>query len=577
MLDWLADPWTSGLMRRAFFEAMLVGGLCGVLGCFVLVRGLAFLGEAIAHTVILGVVLAFLVGLPVAAGAVALAAVTVLLTSAIGDDRRFSVDTAIGVLLPSLFGAGVALIALSDGYRQSLDDVLFGAILATTETDLALAAAACALTAVVLALAGKELVLVAFDRAVAQAMGYRTRLLDVLLLGIVALAVVVALRAVGNVLLAGLLLGPPVTARLLCKTFWPMAACAAGVGVAASIAGLYLSWYVEVGGGAAIVLVVAVMFAAVAIGVRLTGALRPSVVGVGLVLITGALVGCGSDDSGVASRGGGRVAVVATTMQLQDFARQVGGGRVEVAGILGPDDEPHEYDPTPDDADAVSDADVVVENGANLDGWLDDLLANAGGEAPRVTATEGIDLLSTDEEGFPGDPHVWHDPGAAKAMVDNVAAGLAEADPDGRATYERNAETYKRRLDAMARQIRTELGSVPAARRKLVTTHDAFGYFGRAYDIDIVGTVLPSVTTEAETSARRVRELIDTIEREGVTVIFTEQGVDPKLERQIADEAGVEVETGLYADVLGPEGSGAEELIDAELANARAMAAAFRR
>ena len=271
MLDWLADPWTSALMRRAFLEAMLVGGLCGVLGCFVLVRGLAFLGESIAHTIVLGVVLAFLVGLPTAAGAAVLAIVTVLLTTAIGDDRRFSADTAMGILLPSLFGAGVALISLSDGYRSNLDDVLFGTILGATETDLALVLGAGALTAVALVLTGKELALVAFDRSMAEAMGYRTGLLDLVLLGVVALAVVVSLRAVGNVLLAGLLLGPPVTARMLCESFWRMAACAALLGVAASCAGLYLSWYVDVGGGAAIVLVVAATFVVVAIGVRLAG------------------------------------------------------------------------------------------------------------------------------------------------------------------------------------------------------------------------------------------------------------------------------------------------------------------
>lgn len=301
---------------------------------------------------------------------------------------------------------------------------------------------------------------------------------------------------------------------------------------------------------------------------------------IAVLLIAGAPgAGCGSDDPGAGGGGGGggKVKVVATTMQLQDFARQVGGDCVQVDGILGPNDEPHEYEPTPADADAVSGADVVVENGANLDEWLDDLLANAGGEATRVTATQRIELLPTDEEGFPGDPHVWHDPSLAKKMVDNVAAGLAKADPGGRGAYERNAEAYKRRLDEMAAQIRSELGSVPKAERKLVTTHDAFGYFGRAYDVEIVGTVLPSVTTETETSGRQVRELVDTINRERVEVIFTERGVDPKLERQIGKEAGVEVETSLYADVLGPKGSGAEAFIDAERANGRAMAAAFRR
>lgn len=268
MLDWLADPWTSALMRRAFLEAILVAALCGALGCFVLVRGLAFLGESIAHTIVLGVILAFLVGLPIGVGAAFLAAVTVLLTSSIASDRRFSVDTATGILLPSLFGAGVGLIALTDGYQSRIADVLFGTILAATETDLALAAGAGVVSVAVLVVAGKELTLVAFDRTMAQSMGYRVALLDLLLLGVVALAVVVSLRAVGNVLLAGLLLGPPATARLVCRSFWPMAACAATFGALAALTGLYVSFHVEVGGGAAIVLVIATGFALTALVTR---------------------------------------------------------------------------------------------------------------------------------------------------------------------------------------------------------------------------------------------------------------------------------------------------------------------
>lgn len=291
--------------------------------------------------------------------------------------------------------------------------------------------------------------------------------------------------------------------------------------------------------------------------------------------------GCGGDDepAGGGSEGGGSAAklpVVATTMQLQDFTRQVGGERVEVTGILGPEAEPHEYQPTPEDADAISEAEVVVENGANLDEWLDDLLQNAGSQALRVTAADGIELLPTEEEGFPGDPHVWHDPSGAKRMVDNVAAGLTAADPEGRATYEANADAYKGELDAMAAEINAMFEPVPQEERNLVTTHDAFGYFARAYDVDIVGSVLPTVTTESEPSARQVRQLVEEIRSEDVQVIFTEEAVDPQLERQVAQEAGAQVSTSLYADVLGDEGSGAETFIDAELANARAMLEAWQ-
>ena len=286
---------------------------------------------------------------------------------------------------------------------------------------------------------------------------------------------------------------------------------------------------------------------------------------------------CGGDGGqGPAARTGASLAVVATTMQLQDFARQVGGARIEVTGILGPDDEPHAYEPTPSDAEALADADVVVENGANLDEWLGDLLANAGSQARRVTAADGIELLPTEEEGFPGDPHVWHDPDHAKAMVDNLARGLAAADPEGTATYRRNATAYKARLDRMADRIRATFAPIPAGRRDLITTHDAFGYFVRAYQLNQVGTVLASVSTEAEPSGQQVRKLVDAIRAQGVQAIFTEAAVDASLERQIAEEAGAAVSTSLYADGLGPPGSAADTHVKAELANAKAMAAAWR-
>lgn len=268
-LDWIAEPWASGLMRRAFAETILAGAACGALGCFVLVRGLAFLGESVAHTIILGVALAFLAGFPVGLGVVAVAAGTVILVQGISADRRLSRDTAMGIVLPSLFGAGVALIALSEGYRTRLEDVLFGAVLGVTEADVALAALVVGITALTLLVAGKELVLVAFDGSQAAAMGYRVALLDALLLGVVALAAVIALRAVGNVLLTALLLGPPATARLLCRAFWPMAALAAGWAAAAGVIGLYATWYLDVGAGPAIVLVVVAGYLAAALGAYL--------------------------------------------------------------------------------------------------------------------------------------------------------------------------------------------------------------------------------------------------------------------------------------------------------------------
>jgi len=280
------------------------------------------------------------------------------------------------------------------------------------------------------------------------------------------------------------------------------------------------------------------------------------------------MLGCGATEG---RRGAGeRLPVVATTMPLQDFVRQAGGDRVEVAGILDAGSEPHAYEPTPSDADAVARARVVVANGAGLDDWLDDLLAQAGADAVRVEATRGLRLL-------PGDPHAWHDPELAKRMVDTIAAGLVRADPAGRETYRRNAAAYRARLDRMAADIRRRFADVPRVRRVLVTSHDAFGHFARAYDVEVVGSVLPAATAGAEPSARQVRRLVQDITTRGVRTIFTEKGTDPRVERRIAEETGARVSPALHADTLGPPGSGESTFVEAELANARAMRVAWDR
>ena len=256
VLDWIAEPWGAGFMRRAFAEAVLCGSTSGALGGFVLVRRLSFLGESISHTVVLGAALALLLGLPLGLGGVVIAVATAGLTGAIASDRRLSADTATGILLPSLFAAGVVVLAATGGARR-IDDLLFGSILGVSGEDLVLAGLVALAVLVVFGVAGKELAFVAFDRVSARALGYRVALLDAVLLTLVALAVTAGLRAVGSILLAGLLLGPPLAARLVCRTFWPMVALAAVLGAVGGVAGVYLSWHLEVGAGPAIVLAVA--------------------------------------------------------------------------------------------------------------------------------------------------------------------------------------------------------------------------------------------------------------------------------------------------------------------------------
>jgi zinc/manganese transport system substrate-binding protein len=284
-----------------------------------------------------------------------------------------------------------------------------------------------------------------------------------------------------------------------------------------------------------------------------------------------AMAGCGDGDSGA---GGGELTVVATTTQVADLVRNVGGSRVDVHGILGTNADPHDYEPRPSDVAAISDAPVVFKSGGDIDGWLDELIENAGGERRVVSLIESVRTIGGDSRGEDedGDPHWWEDPRNAIRAVAAIRDALIEADRSGRRVYEHNAAAYLQKLRALDGTIADCMGRVPTDERKLVTTHDALRYFADRYDVEVVGALIPSLSTQAQPSARDINELVDQIREEGVNAIFPETALNERLEEAVSREAGAEVGGQLWADALGPEGSGAETYLDAMRANADTMA-----
>jgi ABC-type Zn uptake system ZnuABC Zn-binding protein ZnuA len=278
-----------------------------------------------------------------------------------------------------------------------------------------------------------------------------------------------------------------------------------------------------------------------------------------LVAAAVAVAGCG-DDAG----SGDGLSVVATTTQAADMARQVGGDRVNVEGMLRPGGDPHDYEPRPSDVAAVAGAAVVFRSGGEVDDWLGDVIDNAGGDADVVSLIDSVKRLDDD-------PHWWQDPRNAMRAVEAIRAELSKADPGGRATYARNAERTIQRLRRLDRKIAGCVARVPAAKRKIVTTHDALGYFARRYGVEVVGAVIPSLSTQAQASAGDVQRLVEQIRGEGVEAVFPESSVNPDIERAIAHEAGARIGDSLYADSLGPKGSAGETYIGALAADARRL------
>lgn len=314
-----------------------------------------------------------------------------------------------------------------------------------------------------------------------------------------------------------------------------------------------------------------------------------------------AAIGCGSDEAGET---GGEVGAVATTTHVADLVRNVGGERVGVGEFLTAGTDPHDYEPRPSDALAVSEADVVFRSGGDLDEWLAGVIDNAGGEAEVVTLLDEVEAIegepheehgdSGDHEGEGGgeaehadddeheaegehsdDPHWWQDPRNAIVAVETIADALAEADPEGEEAYRENAAEYVQRLERLDEEIARCMEQVPEAERKLVTTHDAYGYFAERYDVEIVGALIPSRSTQAQPSAGGTANLVSQIEEEGVNAIFPESPLNPELEQAVAGETGATVGDPLWADSLGPEGSGGATYVEALASDAEAMAEGF--
>jgi ABC-type Zn uptake system ZnuABC Zn-binding protein ZnuA len=302
---------------------------------------------------------------------------------------------------------------------------------------------------------------------------------------------------------------------------------------------------------------------------------RPlSVVVVGLAA-AGVLAGCGSsDDAASASGSSGRssrpaLKVVATTTQVADFARNIGGDRTAVTQILKPNVDPHDYEPSPADVQAIATADLVVKNGVGLERFLDQTISSAGFAGTVVDASKGVPVRPGSGEAAEkeGDPHIWHDPRNAKIMVRNIADALATKDPADKDTFERNYTDYAAKIDALDKDIQAKIDALPAGQRKLVTNHDAFGYYVLRYKLEFVGSIIPSSDTSAELSGKDITDLVAKIKATGVKAIFSESSLPPRTAETIGREAGVRVVEGadaLYGDTLGPAGSDGETYLKME-------------
>lgn len=565
MLEILQLPY----VQRGLIEVLILAPAAGLVGTWIVLRGLAFYSHAVGAAAFPGLVLADGLGFAAGLGAFGTAAIVAGGVTLLAGRRHSGYDSLTAIVLVGCLAAGVILA--SDVFRSgsSVETLLFGSLLVIERSDLVLAGAVGAVALLATYGLGPRWTATGFDPAAARSLGLRSSLPDLALLVLIALVAIASLAALGALLATALFVIPAATVRLWTRRLLAWQVASVALVALEGTLGLWLAVETNAPPGATIAVVAGAIFA-LALLARALRSRRGMALLVGACL-AGILAGCGGDPE-TAGVDPDALRVVATTTQIGDFARQVGGDEVSVTQILSPNTDAHDYEPRPDDVRAAAEADIVFVNGAGLDPWMEGVIGQSGGD-PAV-----VDLGETDFPlRVPGeeDPHWWHDPVGVRAAIVVMRDALIAADPERRDGLSRGASAYLAKLEALDAGIRRCFRAVPPAERTLVTDHDAFGYFTRRYGITFVGAVIPSQTTQAQPSAGDVARLVTLIRRERVRAVFPESSINPRLAEAVARETGASVGDTLYGDSLGPEGSSGDTYLRMEAANAAAMVRGF--
>ena len=300
-----------------------------------------------------------------------------------------------------------------------------------------------------------------------------------------------------------------------------------------------------------------------------------------------ALAGAGASRHAAAQ--GSKLKVVATFSVLEDWLKTIGGDAIELSTIVPAGGDTHSFDPTPEQVASLSDANLIFEIGLGFETWLDDMVAASDTSATRIVVSEGItvrtltegedhDHESTSDEHAHGntDPHIWGNVQNAITACGTIATALGQGDLDMRSTFQRAHDAYVGQLGALDGWVKAQIGGVPAGERRIVTSHDALGYYTDAYGIEIVGTILGLSTEEAEPSAQQIAELVEQIRSANVKAMFPENVENPQLLEAVAQEAGVKVGATLYTDALGEPGSNGDTYVKMITWTTRALVAGMQ-
>ncbi|MCZ9306534.1 metal ABC transporter permease [Corynebacterium sp. c8Ua_181] len=585
--EFLDSLLSHGYLQNALITSVIVGVACGIVGSFIVLRGMALIGDAISHAVLPGVAASYLLGTNLFLGAVVAGLLATLAIGLIGERSTVKNDSAIGIVFSTFFAIGVLLMAKAQT-ATDLTEILFGNVLTVQDADRNLSIGIAAAVLILTLVFYKELKLSTFDPVMAQSAGVPVRAIHYGLMVVLTLVTVISLQTVGVILVVSLLITPASAAYLLTNRLGVMIGLSVALSALSSVVGLFLSYSYNVSSGVTIVLTASALFLLAFLFAPGKGLIARSLGNKPLaallaLLVGGALVFGAVTFSTEEKADGEQLNVVTTFTLLADLVEEIGGEAVDVHNLVPTGTDPHDYDPLPADLDATSDADLLFYNGLNLEGgehgWLAKLKNTAGlDDSQMVEATKGVEpKYLKDEKGNQEiNPHAFLDPTVGIAMAENVTAALAEALPERAEHIEEKGAEYKAMLESIDADYREQIGALPKEDRVLVASEHAFQYMVDTYGMEQL--YIWQIDTDENGSPAQIGHLVRQLKDKRPKHLFVESNVDTRPMKTVSKEAGIPIfDEPLHSDELGKPGTVAGTYEDFLRSNLKTMIAGLKR
>jgi ABC-type Zn uptake system ZnuABC Zn-binding protein ZnuA/ABC-type Mn2+/Zn2+ transport system permease subunit len=548
-------------LQNALITAVAIGIVAGVIGCFIILRGMSLMGDAISHAVLPGVALSYILGVNFFIGAIFFGILASLIITYISNNSLIKSDTAIGITFSSFLALGVILIGVANS-STDLFHILFGNVLAVQDTDKWITIVIAILVIAIIMLFFRPLLITSFDPMMAQAFGMKVQVYHYLLMLLLTLVSVTAMQSVGTILIVALLITPAATAYLFTKRLSHMMVIAGILGGASSVIGLFIGYTFNIAAGSSIVLTAAVFFL---LGFlfspkrQTTKAKRwlTTAVVAGVAVVGGVILYQQNERSAITDE---KLNVVVTNSILADMTKTIAGDKINLHSIVPVGRDPHEYEPLAEDVQKATDADLLFYNGLNLEtggnGWFTKLMNNANKIADEdyFAVSDGVEplYLSEDEDHTKTDPHAWLNLENGMIYAQNIAKQLSEKDPANQTFYQDNLHQYLQQLSDLDQEAKNNFASIPEEKKLIVTSEGAFKYFSQAYGVP--SAYIWEINTEEEGTPAQIKDLVDQLQASQVPSLFVESSVNIRPMQSVSRDAGIPIFGTVFTDSIAEPG-----------------------